>query len=66
MRMLCQLNKELCGAFVAGFCPKALIPHIVFLKPICKCQFPHKFLNLFFILVIFFMLLIIKDKLTDL
>ena len=32
----------------------------VFIKLFCKSQFPHKSVNLFFILVI------IKDKLTDL
>jgi hypothetical protein len=32
----------------------------VLLKSFCKSQFPHKFVNLFFILVI------VKDKLTDL
>ena len=32
----------------------------VFKKPSCKCQFPHKFVNVFSILVI------MKDKLTDL
>ena len=37
-----------------------LISHKVFVKLFCKRQFPHKFVNLFFILVI------VKDKLTDL
>ena len=37
-----------------------LISHKVFLKSFCKSQFPHKSVNLFFILVI------MKDELTDL
>jgi hypothetical protein len=36
------------------------ISHKVCLKSFCKNQFPHKFVNLFFVLVI------VKDKLTDL
>ena len=32
----------------------------VFLRSFCKSQFPHKAVNVFFILVI------VKDKLTDL
>ena len=35
------------------------ISHKVFLKSFCKSQFPHNSVNLFFILVI------VKDKLTD-
>ena len=38
----------------------ALISQKVFIKSFCKSQFPHKSVNLFFILVI------IKDKLTNL
>jgi len=38
----------------------SLISQKVFLKSFCKSQFPHKSVNLFFILVI------VKDKLTDL
>ena len=34
--------------------------HEVFMNSFCKSQFPHKSVNLFFILVT------IKDKLTDL
>ena len=37
-----------------------LISHKVFLKSFCKSQFPHKFVNLFFILIK------VTDKLTDL
>ena len=37
-----------------------LISHKVFVKSFCKRQFPYKPINLFFILVI------VKDKLTDL
>ena len=37
-----------------------LISHKVFEKLFCKSQFPHKSVNFFFILVI------VKDKLTDL
>ena len=37
-----------------------LIAHTVFVKTFCKCQFPHKSVNLLFILVI------IKDKSTNL
>ena len=37
-----------------------LISHKLFLKSFCKSQFPHKFVNLFFILDI------VMDKLTDL
>ena len=37
-----------------------LISHTVLLKSFCRSQFPHKFVNLFFILVI------VKGKLTDL
>ena len=37
-----------------------LLSHIAFLRLFCKSQFPHKFVNLFFISVI------VKDKLTDL
>ena len=44
------------GADIRGI----FISHRVFLKLFCKSQFPHKSVNLFFILVI------IKDKLTDL
>ena len=36
-----------------------LISQKVFLKSFCKCQFPHEFVNVFFILVIE------KNKLTD-
>ena len=36
------------------------ISHKEFLKSFCKSQFPRKFVNLFFILGI------VKDKLTDL
>jgi len=35
------------------------LSHTVFLKSFCKSRFPHKSVNLFFILVI------VKDKLTD-
>jgi len=34
--------------------------HILFIKSFCKSQFPHKFVNIFFILVK------VKDALTDL
>ena len=37
-----------------------LIPHIVFSKSCCNSQFPHKIVNVFFTLVI------VKNKLTDL
>jgi len=37
-----------------------LISFIVFLNSLCKSRFPHKFVNLFFILVI------VKDKFMDL
>ena len=37
-----------------------LISHKMFIKAFLKSQFPHKFVNLFFILVL------AKDKLTDL
>ena len=37
-----------------------LISHKVFLKSVCKGQFPHKSVKLFFTLAI------VKDKLTDL
>jgi len=36
-----------------------LISHKVFVKSFCKSQFPHKFVN-------FFILVIMKDKVTDL
>ena len=38
----------------------SLISHQVSLKSICKSQFPHKFVN------VFFLSLIAKDKSTDL
>ena len=37
---------------VTKYPPSALIPHEVFLKSFDKIQFPHKSVNLFFILVI--------------
>ena len=40
--------------------PQVFIPHIEFFQSFRKSQFPHKSVNLFFILVI------VKDKLTDL
>ena len=40
--------------------PSEFISHEVFFKSFCKSQFPHKSVNLFFILVI------VKDRLTDL
>ena len=43
-----------------GFGACNLVPQKVFIKSFCKSQFQHKFVNLFFILVI------VKDKLTDL
>ena len=41
-------------------CPCTLISQKVFITSLCKSQFPHKSVNLFFILVI------VKDRLTDL
>ena len=40
--------------------PCGFISHKVLIKSFCKSQFPHKSVNLFFILII------IKDKLTNL
>ena len=40
--------------------PPEIIPHSVFKSSFCKSQFPHKFINLFFILEL------VKIKLTDL
>ena len=44
----------------AGSPPVAFISHKVFIKSFCKSQFPHKFVNVFFIIAI------VKDELTDL
>jgi len=43
-----------------GAAGRVLISQKVITKSFCKCQFPHKLVNLFFILVM------IKDQLTDL
>ena len=48
------------GFKIADLCSLELISHKVFLKSFCKSQLPNKSVNLFFILVI------VKDKLTDL
>jgi len=54
------LDSGLANAHVRFMWDWRFISHKVLLKPFCKSQFPHKSVNLFFILVI------VKDKLTDL
>ena len=57
-----QFDYLICAAFTQPRDVKLviLISHKVFFKPFCISQFAHKFVNLFFLLVI------VKDKLTDL
>ena len=52
-------SDTICRHLLALF-PGTLISRRVVLKSFCKREFPHKSVNLFFILVI------VKDKLTDL
>jgi len=52
----CLETRQVMHEAVAPICP--FISHKVFSKSFCKSQFPHKSINLFFILVI------VKGKLT--
>jgi len=52
--------RRVCSAAEKEIASSTFISHKGILKSLCKSQFPHKFVNVFFIL------LIVKDKLTDL
>ena len=55
-----SITGQVCFSLCFGRSSHKLISHKVLSKSFCKSQFPHRFVNLFFIPVI------VKDALTDL